>query len=62
MSDSKQMVLSTILISLSHLQFSVTLTLPFRGINLFLLLTLILSMKRDWIREALSLLSLRKRM
>lgn len=45
MTDSEQMALSAILISLAHLQFSVTLTLPFREINLFLLLTL--SMKGD---------------
>lgn len=50
--DSKQMVLSAILISLAHLQFSVTLTLLFREINLFMLLTLILSIKGDWIHKA----------
>lgn len=60
--DSKQMVLSAILISLAHLQFSVTLTLPFREINLFMLLALILSIKGDSSHKAVPPLPLQKRM
>lgn len=50
------------LIPLAHLQFSVTLTLPFREINLFMLLALILSINGDWSYKAPPPLPLWKRM